>query len=447
MIDNPIRTLFITRGSLYPPMAGAPLRNWQNTKLMMELGPVAVFSPAANPEEWNHSTETPPGLDLWSSPRVDREIPTWKKIAYRLRQPGWLPIPSNLNVGKYYTDSISRELERVLEEFQPQLVIFEELWLYPCLRIVKRHQCQTILDNHNVETILNREIHKEKSVKDLKSLKAIKSKVMKSIKLAEIESLERAFIRQVNQVWVCSNRDATLIRTLYGKIPDINVVPNGVNISYYDSVRMGNCEFSRELERVPQTFIFVGSFGYEPNELAARLLIDKIYPQLKAAYPNCRLLLVGSNPSQTVMEAAKQEAGIVVTGKVPDVRPYLSASSAVVVPLLQGGGTRLKILEAFAAGCPVVSTSKGAEGLKVRHDEHLLIGNNPEDLVAGVSRIWTESSLGPRLAGAAYEYVKTEYSWEAIAMRLKRIIPNSVCNSHYADRSCLTPQSRYFDFR
>lgn len=430
MKNNPIRTLFITRGSLYPPMGGAPLRNWQNIKLMMEFGSVAVFSPAANPEEWNHPTDKPPGVDLWSSPRVDWELPPWKKIAYRLRQPGWLRIPGNTNAGKYYQSSTSRELERVLAEFQPQLVIFEELWLYPCLRIVKRHQCQIIFDNHNVETILRREIHKEKSVKDLKS------KVRASIKLAEVESLERSFIRQVNQVWVCSNRDATLIRTLYGKILDIHVVPNGVDISYYDSVRLGNFKFSRELEPVLQTLIFVASFGYKPNELAAQFLIDKIYPQLKAAYPNCRLLLVGSKPPQTVMEAAKQEAGIVVTGKVPDVRPYLSASSAVIVPLLQGGGTRLKILEAFAAGCPVVSTSKGAEGLKVRHGEHLLIGNNPEDLVAGVSRIWSESSLGQRLAFAAYEYVKTEYSWEAIAMRLKGIIPNSVCNSDYGDRPC-----------
>jgi glycosyltransferase involved in cell wall biosynthesis len=117
--------------------------------------------------------------------------------------------------------------------------------------------------------------------------------------------------------------------------------------------------------------------------------------------------------------AAKREPSIIVTGSVADVRPYLAAASVMVVPLLQGGGTRLKILEAFAAGCPVVSTAKGAEGIKARDGEHLLIRNEVEELVAGVCQLWSNRSLREKLASSAYELVQAKYSWQAVGRKIE----------------------------
>ncbi|MGH8002274.1 MAG: glycosyltransferase family 4 protein, partial [Brasilonema sp.] len=131
---------------------------------------------------------------------------------------------------------------------------------------------------------------------------------------------------------------------------------------------------------------------------------------------------VGTGPTQFMLEAAQQQPGIIVTGRVPDMRPYLADASVIVVPLLQGGGTRFKILEAFAAGCPVVSTAKGAEGLKVVDGEHLLIRNEVTELVEGVSQIWSEPSLGKRLAGSAYELVKAEYDWERVGCNVEEAL-------------------------
>lgn len=102
--------------------------------------------------------------------------------------------------------------------------------------------------------------------------------------------------------------------------------------------------------------------SYAPNTIAAGLLIDHIYPVLKAMHPECRLLLVGRVPTAKMLKAADQDADIVVTGSVPDVRPYLAAASIMVVPLQQGGGTRLKILEAFASGCLLLALLKGLRG-------------------------------------------------------------------------------------
>ena len=131
---------------------------------------------------------------------------------------------------------------------------------------------------------------------------------------------------------------------------------------------------------------------------------------------------MGGKPTQWMLEAGKRDSGIIVTGKVADVRPYLAAASVMAVPLRQGRGTRLKILEAFAAGCPVVSTTKGAEGLKVKDGEHLLIGDEIETIVEGVCQLWSNPSLGQKVANSAYELVRKEYSCEAVGRRVESVI-------------------------
>ena len=195
-----------------------------------------------------------------------------------------------------------------------------------------------------------------------------------------------------------------------------------MNVANYDQVRLGECTPPQGLENKQRNLLFLGQMSYLPNTEAAELLINKIYPQLKKIYPDCRLLLVGRNPTQKMLEASKKDSGIIVTGTVSDVRPYLAAASVMVVPLLKGGGTRLKILEAFAAGCPVVSTAKGAEGIKAKDGEHLLIRDSFEAIVHGISQIWSDSLLGKKLAYSAYDLVKQEYSWEAVVQRVEQAI-------------------------
>lgn len=418
MAINPIRTLFITRNFPYPPMGGAPLRNWQNINIMMKFGSVAVFSILR--AESSSSAEFPPGVALWSNHHISDKLPSLqKKIERRLQQLWWLLIrrhPYTDTKNYYYVYSVAQELNRVLAEFQPHLVVFEELWLYSYLTVVKRHPCRIIFDAHNAETFLLREASKVEEVKNLKA------RVNTSLKFAKIKSIECDFVRQVDQLWACSYQDVNRLKVFSGKAPPTYEIPNAVDIAYYDSVRLGQYSLPSKLESLPWSLIFPASFSYKPNRLAVQLLLDQVYPRLQEAYPNCRLLLVGVNPTESMLQAAEQDPGIVVTGKVPDIRPYLSASSVVIVPLLQGGGTRLKILEAFAAGRPVVSTSKGAEGLRVRDGEHLLIGDNPEELVAGVSRLWSEPSLRQKLADSAYELVRAEYSWEVVYQRVKQSV-------------------------
>jgi glycosyltransferase involved in cell wall biosynthesis len=120
--------------------------------------------------------------------------------------------------------------------------------------------------------------------------------------------------------------------------------------------------------------------------------------------------LVGRGATGFMKEAAQQNFNIIVTGEIPDIRPYLAAASVMVVPLYKGGGTRFKILEAFAAGCPVVSTTKGAEGLNVENGKHLLIADDVDAMIEGIEQIWSNQNLAKTLIEFGYELVQSNYS-------------------------------------
>jgi glycosyltransferase involved in cell wall biosynthesis len=391
----------------YPPIGGLALRNWQNINIMRKFGSVGVFSVF----NWNSKGKTLPDVDLWHHYNIARPRSLWEKLERRV---WWLRPYGHPDADWPYANTAAQELDEVIAKFQPNLVVFEEVWLYRYLPVVKRHECRIIFDNLNVEADLFQQ--KYASVEGLRSQLKVK------LQLPQLKSIESDLIRQSDQVWVCSEDDTHLLQNLYGQVSHTHVVPNGINVMHYNGVRLGQCPPPSGLEQKRRNLLFLGQLSYPPNTVAAELLIDQIYPRLKEIYPDCRLLLVGRNPSQPMQEAAKREPGIIVTGQVPDTRPYLAAASAMIVPLLQGGGTRLKILEAFAAGCPVVSTTKGAEGLQVRDGEHLLIRDGTEELVAGVCQLWSESSLGEKLASSAYELVQAEYSWEAVGRRVEQVV-------------------------
>ncbi|BAZ50557.1 putative group 1 glycosyl transferase [Nostoc sp. NIES-4103] len=407
MTTDSIRTLFITKEVPYPPIGGVNLRTWQNINIMMKFGPVGVFS-ASN---WSPKNTSLPGVTLWKHSNVARERSGWEKLENRL---WWLYRDKHPDANWAYAKTAAEELEATLTEFQPDLVIIEEVWLYSYLNVLKRYRCPIIFDNHNVEASLLQQRHS--------SVQGLKSQLKAKIQLQHLKFIENDFANQATQVWVCSENDSNLITQYYKQVSPTYVVPNGINVAHYDRVHSGECNSQTKLQDTQHNLLFLGQLSYSPNTVAVDLLINQIFPRLQELYPDSRLLLVGRNPTQFMQAAAQREPRIIVSGSVPDVRPYLAAASVMVVPLLQGGGTRLKILEAFAAGCPVVSTAKGAEGIKVRDGEHLLIRNQVEELVEGVSQLWSNPSLGKKLAVSAYELVQAEYSWQAVGRKIELAI-------------------------
>ncbi len=191
--------------------------------------------------------------------------------------------------------------------------------------------------------------------------------------------------------------------------------------------------------------VLTARFDYPPNAIAARFLVEEILPRLWERLPSARLQLVGSDPTSFVRAAAAKDPRIEVTGPVPEVTPFLARAFAVAVPLFQGGGTRLKVLEAFAAGTPVVATSKAVEGLDVTEGAHFLAAESADEFVAALLALWTNPARAAEMAAGARRLARERYSREVVcrcvaaAVRRLEASTRSPCPAARRDARLLKP--------
>jgi glycosyltransferase involved in cell wall biosynthesis len=210
------------------------------------------------------------------------------------------------------------------------------------------------------------------------------------------EPLQDEVLDSWQRVYVCSETDRA---GLAGRTADVLVLPNVVELAPPREAARANGPFA---------FLFVGTLGYFPNEDAASWFRTAVLPELRTIAPGpFRVVVVGGDgPSEAEIEFA---------GQVPDVGPWYRRADAAIVPLRAGGGTRIKILEAFAHSVPVVSTPLGAEGLEVEDERHLLLAEASAEFARRCSELMANPALGRRLADEAYRLTEGAYSPAAAA--------------------------------
>ncbi len=407
------RTLVVTPNLPYPTFFGVDLRNWQNINGLMNAGLVGVFGLCSNDPRDSKSPHA--SLAFWRS-STDSALtyppPQGQKLAGR----AWLLDPLGHPSDLSYSRIAAVELAEVISEFRPQIVVLEGLWLHRYIDLLKRSNCRVVLDCHNVEVALSQQIGDSTSGNDLQA------KLTREILPARVKRIEQQATRAVDQLWVCSNHDARLIKESYEPSAPIQVVPNGVDIGSYAEARARQHRPLAAVDPTKRTLIFPAMFAYPPNAGAANFLIAEFFPRLIATWADYQLLLVGSFPTPQMIEAAQRDPRIVVTGPVPDIRPYLAAASAMVVPVFRGSGTRFKILEAFAANVPVISTTKGAEGLDVEDRSHLLIAEDADEFVDAVQQLRADEHLVKMLTANGLELITQLYSWDVTSARIGKAI-------------------------
>jgi glycosyltransferase involved in cell wall biosynthesis len=422
-----VRILLIAQNLPYPTFSGMDLRNWQNVNGLLSVGEVGVFGLCSND---THRSRPPDAcLAFWRStqdPDLSFPPPVGRQIAAR----AWLLDPLGHPGDMYYSDSAVDELKLLLTGFQPEIVALEGLWMHRYIELLKAHGCRIILDCHDTLAPQTQQLA------DLNEGDDLRSRLIRKILPERVKLIENRAAHAVDQLWVCSSREAELMERLYHPPCSIHVVPNGVDVSVYDGIDAAQTACPQSSTVAAKTLVFPAMFAYEPNRLAAAFLIKEVFPRLTNVFSDCRLLLPGSWPTAQMLDAAKNESRIVVTGVVPDMRPYLAAASAMVVPLFQGSGTRMKILEAFAARLPVISTSKGAEGLDVENEIHLLIAETAEEFVACLQRLWNDPTLASKLTENGLQLVKRDYSWEAATRRIS-VAMNEVRTKPVEMTACL----------
>jgi polysaccharide biosynthesis protein PslH len=229
----------------------------------------------------------------------------------------------------------------------------------------------------------------------------------------KLERLEREILGSAFGHLVCSERERALLLRIAPQAR-IVTVENGVDTAYFDG--------AARQEGPRRSIVFVGKMDYYPNIEAARHFVERVWPAVTVRLPGTTLTIAGSDPVEAV-RGLERVPGVSVTGTVPDLRPFYRDALAAIVPLRTGGGTRLKILEAMAAGVPVISTRLGAEGLSVEPGRDILIADAdaPEQWVAHLERLAEAPEEGAKISARGIELVKTRYDWDIIGGKLRQM--------------------------
>jgi len=230
---------------------------------------------------------------------------------------------------------------------------------------------------------------------------------LEALKMRVFEPLEW---RKVALVGVTSEVDAGVVARVAPGIP-IAPTPNGVDIDHFQAGRN---------PRDPDNAVYMGDYKYFPNTDAIVYFAQAILPLIRAQRPDFTLTALGKDPTAEMLLLSRDPAsGIRVMGLVDDTRPYLQHAGVFICPQRSGGGTRYKLLEAMASGCPVVATSIGAEGLIAPGDTHMLIADSPEAFAEAVMNVLDDPELAEQLSRDAREWVVQHHSWETSVACLK----------------------------
>jgi glycosyltransferase involved in cell wall biosynthesis len=265
------------------------------------------------------------------------------------------------------------------------------------LELPARPATPMLLFQHNVESVIFKR-HAETAANPFK--RAVYRRQWRMT-----ERFDRQSADFVDAQVAVSESDVETFRALgIGNV--LGAVPTGVDCEFFSA---------RAAQPAKPVLAFLGAMDWEANQDAVRWFIREVLPAIRARVPGTEFWMIGRNPPTAITALAEGDAGLRITGTVPDVRPLMAEASAMVLPLRIGGGTRIKIYEAMAMGVPVLSTTIGAEGLDVTHGENILLTDTAEVMANEAIRLLENSVLAGQIAATARRHVAEKYSWARVA--------------------------------
>jgi polysaccharide biosynthesis protein PslH len=372
------------------PTSGAELRNHHLARRLsrhMRVTHLGFTAPGAA------AGEVPTGEDV-------RFIPVRRHAGYRaldlLRGAiGRVPF----SVLNYTQPEMSAALARLLREERFDIVQLESIHLagyLPVIRAAAHPPRLIVCDWHNIESEVLQRYSETTSSRPRRAYARHAAR--------KLREYERWFVHQCGLHLVVSERDGETLRQ-YGNQAPVAVIENGVDTGQFASSGGGGAKRHR--------ILFVGAMDYHANVDGVVFFAREVWPRVAAKLPDAIFTIVGRKPTAEVRALAGGER-IEVSGTVPDVCPYYGEALIAVAPLRVGGGTRLKILEAMAAGVPVVSTTLGAEGLAAEPGVDYLVADAGDAMAQAILDLALDPTQWERMASAGRVLVQRRYDWTAL---------------------------------
>jgi len=290
----------------------------------------------------------------------------------------------------------------------PDMVVVDGVFLGDIAKRLIADGRRVIIDMHNVESALQQEVDRAK----YGWLAALRFR--KRWRYAQ--AAERQLAEIADRIWMCSARDVALMQRIVGDHILMDVIPNPAPAW---------CRHA-EPHSPPDPWIaralFVGHLGYRPNIEAGKRLLHCIQPAIRAVFPDATLDICGRSPGRLLRRHAAGVPGVTLIGDPADLAPFYARATVALIPLAQGGGTRLKVLEAMAMGVPVVATAKAVEGLDVVPDGTFLLAETDADFVTALQRLTADPQLAGRLIDAGRRFVFEHHGQQTIDLAVRHAI-------------------------
>jgi glycosyltransferase involved in cell wall biosynthesis len=371
------RFLCLSVDPAYPPISGADLRTWQNAKALSSSGNVllaSVGAPASIVPQGTVRISHLQGMDaalVWGG-----------------------------DFGAHFSPLLIENFRVLCRDFNPDAIVLESLPLGRLTTVAAQLADTVIMDMHNVESTL--------AAQEIPSARNADEHAAFSERAERLRRLENEVLEAAHLVWVCSADDRLQLLRHGADEAKIRIVPNA--IPRYESVPVS---LPSKSGCNPPALLFIGHLHYYPNIEAALALIDMM-PRLSKALPGSKLTLAGRNPHSVILARARSSQIEVIENPI-STDSLLSSSDLAVLPLRQGGGTRIKALEAMAWGLPIVATAKAVEGLDLRDGVHVAIAETPDEFIAAICELSTNSRKFGTQRTQARTYAMEKFGSEAIS--------------------------------
>ena len=388
------RLLFVSPRFLFPVDSGGKIRTTQILRgLKHGEYEVTLVSPAS-PDQQHAYRESIEGVCdrfvAWSG--CSAAMATAARLAAIASA---LPIPVATDRSRAGSRAVRRELESV-----PNVVVFD----FPHSAVLAPADVPvpSVMFTHNIEA----EIFARHA-----RVSALPLRLLWQSQLRKMRVFEQAVLQRFDTVVAVSERDADVFRREY-LVENVRTIGTGVDLEFFSYAGPGSSDH----------VVFTGSMDWLANRDGIDFLLERVWPNIAREVASARMTVVGRDPPPWLARKAERwGSSWQLTGYVDDVRSYVHAAGVYVIPLRVGGGTRLKVYEAMALGCPVVSTSIGIEGLPLVPGEHYLRADGEEEFAAAVVELMKNTELRGRLATAARRFVEERCSFRAVAREFERI--------------------------
>ena len=407
-----MKILWVKAGGLVPPDSGGKIRSYNILRELARDHEITLFSFHQQLENDQHPALREIFHDVVCVPLRLPETRGAREMALYVR---YLLSGQSYMLMKYCQPVVRNRLGALMANREFDVVLCD--FIVPAPIIPWSARAAKVIFTHNVEA----QIWK-------RHFQVAGNPLWKAISWREWKTMERAereYLSAADHVLAVSETD----RDAFAAFVDrrrLSVVQTGVDVDYFRP--------DQRRER-PNSIVFTGSMDWLPNEDGIIYFAEQILPLIRERVPDVSVTVVGRRPSQKLQALAGQQPGMELTGWVEDVRPYLAQSSVFIVPLRIGGGTRLKIFEAMAAGLPVISTTLGAEGLPVQHGENIVLADSPQEFAERTIALLQNAPERERLGAAARRMVVEKYSWRTVAGDLSKTLERVVAERRAAERA------------